>query len=162
MMSSTRLIRTIHKEDGTSVFAPEDELAPFAPMGPGRTVFTVLDTRQSVPVNNLAPIKAFAPQIPRCPEKGVIFCITDLQAGDSSPMHRTVSIDYCVVLSGQVVLKLESGEERTAKAGEFIVQQGVNHQWINKTQEVCRLGFVMIASEKIMMKDGELLEGTLL
>ena len=159
-MLTTRLIRTTHGEDGTAVFAPDDELAPFAPMGPGRSAFTVFDTRQSVPVNNMDPIPIFSPAIPRCPEHGAIFCITDLQAGDRSPMHRTISIDYCVVVSGEVVLKLDSGEEKTVRAGEFIVQQGVNHQWVNNTQEVCRLAFVMVASEKHVNKDGQTLEST--
>jgi quercetin dioxygenase-like cupin family protein len=159
-MPTTRLVRTIHAEDGTSVFAADDEPAPFHPMGPGRSAFTVFDTRPSVPVNNMDPIPAFVPAIPRCPEQGAIFCITDIQAGDSSPMHRTASIDYCVVVSGEIVLKLDSGEEKTVRPGEFIVQQGVNHQWANNTQEVCRLAFVMVASEKVVIKGEQALEST--
>ncbi|KAL2208373.1 hypothetical protein CC79DRAFT_1331553 [Sarocladium strictum] len=156
----TRLIRTTHSEDGTSVFATDDKLAPFAPLGPGRSVFTVFDSRASIPVNNKDAIPIFSPMIPRCPEKGAIFCTADLQAGDSSPMHRTDSIDYCIVLSGEILLKLDGGEERTVKAGEFIVQQGVNHQWVNNTKQICRIAFVMVASQKLVADDGQPMKST--
>jgi len=75
-------------------------------------------------------------------------------------MHRTLSLDYAVVLSGEIVLRLEGGEEKTVKAGEFIVQRGVNHEWINRGSETCRMVFVMVGAEKIVTADGEVLEET--
>ena len=74
------------------------------------------------------------------------------------PMHRTLSLDYAVVISGEIVVKIDSGEEKTVKAGEFIVQGGVNHQWINKTDETCRIGFVTVGAEKIKLADGTVLD----
>lgn len=75
-------------------------------------------------------------------------------------MHRTQSLDYAAVISGEIVLRLDSGEERTVKAGEFIVQRGVNHEWINRGKEVCRVMFVMVGAEKIVLGDGRALEET--
>ena len=69
-------------------------------------------------------------------------------------MHRTLSLDYAIVISGEIVIKLDSGEEKTVKAGEFIVQGGVNHQWINRTDETCRIGFVTVGAEKVKLADG--------
>jgi quercetin dioxygenase-like cupin family protein len=57
---------------------------------------------------------------------------------------------------------LDSGEEKTVKAGEFIVQKGVNHEWINRSENVCRLLVVMVASEKIVLEDGTALEETVI
>jgi len=53
------------------------------------------------------------------------------------------------------VLRLDGGEERTVRAGEFIVQRGANHEWINRSEDVCRMMVVMVASEKIVLEDGK-------
>ncbi len=58
------------------------------------------------------------------------------------------------MLSGEIIVRLESGEEKTVKAGEFIVQGGVNHQWVNKTDEMCRIGFLAVSAEKVRLADG--------
>ena len=76
-------------------------------------------------------------------------------------MHRTLTLDYAVVISGEIVLRLDGGEEKIIKAGEFIVQRGVNHEWINRSEwEVCRIVSVMVGSEKIVLEDGRVLEET--
>ena len=75
-------------------------------------------------------------------------------------MHRTLSIDYAVVLSGEIVLSLDGGEEKTVKTGEFMVQRGANHAWHNRTQEPCRILVVMVGTEKIVLADGKALEAT--
>lgn len=77
-------------------------------------------------------------------------------------MHRTVSLDYAVVVSGQIVIVLEGGEERTVKQGEMIVQQGANHAWINRTDEICRMVFVTLSADKVRLRDGTELDETLI
>ncbi len=52
------------------------------------------------------------------------------------------------------------GEEKTVHAGEFIVQQGINHKWVNRAAEPCRILFVMVAADKVMLKDGRGLDET--
>lgn len=108
--------------------------------------------------SDLVDIKAFNNKIPRCPPNGISFGLTDLPGNYTVPMHRTISIDYAAVLIGEIVLKLESGDEKTVRAGEFIVQQGTNHQWINRTDNVCRMLFVMAGAEKVILQDGRVLE----
>ena len=46
-------------------------------------------------------------------------------------MHRTVSLDYGVVLYGEMELVLDSGETRIMKVGDVSVQRGTNHAWRN-------------------------------
>lgn len=58
------------------------------------------------------------------------------------------------------MLQLDSGEETTLRAGEFLVQQGTNHSWVNQTSEPCRMVFVMLSAAKIIAKDGTVLEET--
>jgi hypothetical protein len=58
-------------------------------------------------------------------------------------MHRTQTIDYGIVLEGELTLIVDRGET-TAKAGDIIIQRGTNHAWANRSAETCRVAFVLI------------------
>lgn len=58
-------------------------------------------------------------------------------------MHRTASIDYAIVLSGEIDMLLDK-EEIHLKAGDILVQQATNHAWVNRGTEPCRIVFVLI------------------
>lgn len=58
-------------------------------------------------------------------------------------MHRTRSIDYAVVLDGEIDMLLEDSEVHL-KAGDVLVQQGTDHAWINRGTVSCRIAFVLI------------------
>lgn len=155
-----RLLRTTHREDGVSVFESDELVQPFLPFGPGASAFTLFDTRQVVPVNNTEPVPRWANTLPRCPPQGVLFSLSDIPPNYTVPMHRTLSLDYAVVISGEIVLELDGGEAKTIRAGEFLVQGGVNHKWVNRTEHFCRILFVLVASEKVTLADGTVLEET--
>ncbi|KAK7958456.1 hypothetical protein PG988_013304 [Apiospora saccharicola] len=163
--NNPRLVITGHAADGRSIFRTDELVEAFSPFGPSKSSFSTFDTRDAVPVSNNntnSPDGAAvpAPKIPRCPPSGSLFCVTNLPPRYSVPMHRTQSLDYCVVMSGEIVLALDGGEEKTVKAGEFIIQGGANHQWINHTDEPCRIAFVMVGADKVQLGDGTVLEET--
>jgi mannose-6-phosphate isomerase-like protein (cupin superfamily) len=58
-------------------------------------------------------------------------------------MHRTKSVDYAIVLQGEVDMLLDDSEVHL-KAGDFLIQQGTNHAWVNRSKEMCRIAFVLI------------------
>jgi mannose-6-phosphate isomerase-like protein (cupin superfamily) len=58
-------------------------------------------------------------------------------------MHRTESVDYGVVMEGEVTLVLDEGEVRL-RAGSVVVQRGTNHAWANRSGGPCRMLFVLI------------------
>jgi quercetin dioxygenase-like cupin family protein len=58
-------------------------------------------------------------------------------------MHRTRSVDYAIVLSGEIDMLLDDSEVHL-KAGDILVQQGTNHAWVNNGSTVCRIAFVLI------------------
>jgi len=62
-------------------------------------------------------------------------------------IHRTRSLDYVIVLEGQIDLLLDDGEVRLS-AGDVVVQRGTNHAWINRGNAVCRLGMVFVDAEE--------------
>ena len=61
--------------------------------------------------------------------------------------HRTRSVDYAFVLSGEIDMLLDDSEVHM-KTGDIMVQQGTNHAWVNNGTEVCRIAFVLIDAEE--------------
>jgi mannose-6-phosphate isomerase-like protein (cupin superfamily) len=62
-------------------------------------------------------------------------------------MHRTSSIDYAVVISGEIDMLLDNSEVHL-KAGDALVQRGTSHAWVNRGNENCRIAFVLIDAEE--------------
>jgi len=58
-------------------------------------------------------------------------------------MHRTKSIDYAIVISGEIDMLLDDSEVHL-KAGDVLVQRGTNHGWVNRGKATCRIAFVLI------------------
>ncbi|KAJ7319437.1 hypothetical protein DFH08DRAFT_1086298 [Mycena albidolilacea] len=158
-MASTFLTRARSRPDTLLTAPPSSPSTTFArlsrPSGPkART------SRAPTRAPRTAPYPELATVLPRCPPEGVIFCITDIQPGGSVPMHRTQSIDYAGVLSGEIVLAVDNGDEKTVNAGEFMVQRSANHAWHNHTEAPCRIAVVMVGTQKIVLGDGRVLEQT--
>lgn len=65
------------------------------------------------------------------------------KAGRHPLMHRTKSIDYAIVMQGEIDMLLDDSEIHL-KAGDVLVQQGTNHAWVNRGSEPCRIAFVLI------------------
>ncbi len=58
-------------------------------------------------------------------------------------MHRTETVDYGIVLEGEIVLIVDAGET-LVKAGDIVVQRGTNHGWANRSGRNCRVAFILI------------------
>ena len=62
-------------------------------------------------------------------------------------MHRTRSLDYALILSGEIDMLLDDSEVHL-KAGDVVVQQATNHAWVNRSGKPCRVAFVLIDSQE--------------
>lgn len=58
-------------------------------------------------------------------------------------MHRTDSLDYTVILSGEIYMMMDE-EEYLLKAGDTVVQQGTNHAWSNRGTVPCLIAFILV------------------
>ncbi|MDB5719683.1 MAG: cupin [Alphaproteobacteria bacterium] len=58
-------------------------------------------------------------------------------------MHRTQTVDYGIVLDGELVLIMDEGET-VVRAGDIVIQRGTNHGWANRTDRNCRIAFILI------------------
>jgi hypothetical protein len=79
------------------------------------------------------------------------------QIGDHAPkrglpprhplMHRTRTIDYAIIMEGEIDMLLDDGELHF-KAGDVLIQQGTNHAWVNRGAEPCRIAFILIDAKE--------------
>ncbi|KAH7170582.1 hypothetical protein EDB81DRAFT_837344 [Dactylonectria macrodidyma] len=65
---------------------------------------------------------------------GTVLRFVDIRPGGVSPMHRTVSLDYGVVVEGEVIIRLDSGESRLMRRGDVTIQRGTMHEWENASK----------------------------
>lgn len=67
---------------------------------------------------------------------------------DAPGMHTTDSIDYVLVVSGEVTLELDDGEQTVLRAGDAVVQNGTRHAWRNHGTETCTIVGVAIGADR--------------
>ena len=82
------------------------------------------------------------------PPKGSRCAIIDFPPGNNPFMHRTNSIDYVIVLEGEIDMDMDDSTVRM-KAGDVMVQRGTNHAWANRGTARARLAFVLIDGEPL-------------
>jgi mannose-6-phosphate isomerase-like protein (cupin superfamily) len=69
--------------------------------------------------------------------------VPDMKNPPHPLMHRTKTLDYGIVLSGEIYLVVDEGET-LLKPGDVVVQCGTNHAWANRSDKPCRMVFVLI------------------
>ena len=134
---------TGHNEHGRAVFKSED-ISPTKMIPSGDASFLLVWTTDTVPADNNDETDGRDRDAGITLNRGSVIRITDMLPGKQSPMHRTNSIDYGIVLEGEIELELEDGAKRTIKQGGIIIQRGTNHLWRNTTDKVCRIAFILI------------------
>jgi naringenin degradation protein FdeH len=68
------------------------------------------------------------------------------ERGLQSPVHRTASVDYGIVLVGEITLVLDDSEV-TLHAGDVVVQRGTGHAWANRSDSVTKVAFILVDGE---------------
>ena len=79
---------------------------------------------------------------------GSVFRVISFGPGVTPRDHRTDSIDYAVVMAGEIDMALDIGSVHL-KAGDVLVQRGTIHNWINKGTAPCVIAFVLISSKPV-------------
>ena len=62
-------------------------------------------------------------------------------------MHRTKTIDYALIMSGEIDMLLDDSEIHL-KAGDVVIQRGTNHAWVNRGNQPCQVAFVMLDAKE--------------
>jgi quercetin dioxygenase-like cupin family protein len=134
--------------DGSSVFGSASEVDATAyPDRGGVEQWSVWGTADGVClVGDGTDPAVHAPPFPG--EGGTRFFVVRLPPGLSGTFHTTDTVDYGVVIEGEIVLDLGDGGREVLPAGTCIVQRGTSHAWRNQTTDPALVAFVVIGARR--------------
>lgn len=179
-----RVITGHDGKSGKAVFDKSvDERVPYVgfPVPPGKpptSNYGLAYSTATFPVQGVSPPSSVTPETdanrdvkqyksalqnpsPLNPPNGTSCTIIEVPAGHHVPMHRTVTLDYGVIVDGTTELVLgDSGETKTLKKGDVFVQRGTAHAWRNVTNKndnggALRVFFVFQPINKVRLEGGE-------
>ncbi len=81
--------------------------------------------------------------------QGNVVRITEFAPGAPKFMHRTETLDYAILLSGECDLELDDGKTVHLKQGDIVVQRGTMHAWVNNGSAPCTFAFILIDADPV-------------
>ncbi|KXG50740.1 Cupin 2, conserved barrel [Penicillium griseofulvum] len=156
---------TTHNTEGESVFLSHAQVPDYLPSTPsgddGEIALLYATTSMPASVGSEADVAMYDEFLHQPPgitvDGGTVFRLIDLRPGRATPMHRTVSVDYGVIIEGEVDLVLDSGASRSMHRGDVSVQRGTAHSFRNRSDtKWCRMLFVYLPMEKLNIQGKDL------
>lgn len=142
-----RRVVTGHKPDGKGTVLIDEESKDLVSFRPGAKVWNIWST-PSLPADNADDSDGAKRIAGTAMKNGSVFRIVEYAPGVAPRNHRTETIDYAVVLSGELEMELD-GEVVHLKAGDVVVQRGTIHNWINRGTVPCVVAFVLIDAKPL-------------
>ncbi|MEI7874865.1 MAG: cupin domain-containing protein [Alphaproteobacteria bacterium] len=147
-----RRVVTGHDKDGKAVVAIDEVSRDVVSFRPGATITNVWSTA-GFPVDNAGAVDAGVADGAKAitgttRDDGTVFRIIEYAPGVAPRNHRTNSIDYAVVLSGEIEMEMD-GQVVALRAGDVLVQRGTIHDWINRSDKPCVIAFVLIDARPV-------------
>jgi mannose-6-phosphate isomerase-like protein (cupin superfamily) len=147
MAQQFRRVVTGHDATGRAVVKIDEVATNQVSARPGATACVVWTT-EGFPVDNNGGQDQGLRKTGTTLDNGTVFRILELAPGVSPRNHRTDSIDYAVIMSGEVDMELDDTSVHL-KAGDVLVQRGTIHNWVNRGTEPCVIAFVLIAAKPV-------------
>jgi quercetin dioxygenase-like cupin family protein len=159
MQRAYRRIVTGHNAEGKAIIL-RDETTETGRIPSGEAFFGKLWVTDQTPVDNRGDADGALIPTGLTSPGGSVLRIVDIPPGNRSPMHRTHSLDYGIVLEGEVEMGLDSGDTVQLKRGDVVVQRGTNHIWINNSDSMVRIIFILLDAVPLSFS-GKPLDSTL-
>ncbi len=157
MKTPIRRVVTGHTDSGTAIFVSDNEYETVV-IPSGDAAMATLWTTATVPADCNDETDGRERDAGTTLKGGSVIRIVDMLPNAASPMHRTSSIDYGIVISGAIELELDNQVIKTIEAGGIIVQRGTIHRWRNpSSSDICRIVFVLTEAKGFEV-DGKELE----
>jgi quercetin dioxygenase-like cupin family protein len=144
-----RRIVTGHDDKGKAKVMVDEICTSTKKPRPGAEYAEVWSTQDGFPIDNDKFVDPVTNKIGTSIDRGTVFRVVKFDPGVSPRNHRTDSIDYGVVMSGEINMELDDGVVVTAKAGDVIVQRGTIHNWVNKGPAPCLIAFTLIWAKPV-------------
>jgi len=147
MTLKVRRIVTGHDDSGKAVVKIDEIVRDLKVGRPGAMVAPIWTT-EGFPVNNDGHEDAAARQVGTTLTGGTILRVVEFSPGVQARNHRTDSIDYAIILSGEIDMEMDGTLIHLA-AGDVLVQRGTIHNWINNGTAPCVIAFALIDAKPV-------------
>ncbi|HEY7557581.1 MAG TPA: cupin domain-containing protein [Candidatus Binatia bacterium] len=147
MAVQVRRVITGHDANGRAVVKIDEVSQNITSNRPGASACVVWTT-ESFPVNNTSDADEALREVGTTLKNGTVFRVIEFAPGVAPRNHRTDSIDYAVVVSGEIDMELDDSVVHL-NAGDVLVQRGTIHNWINRGTEPCVMAFILIDAKPV-------------
>lgn len=149
MTLQIRRVVTGHDSQGRATVVIDEVCNNVSSSRPGQSA-AVVWTSDKVPVDNNGDFDASTRKVSTSEDGGTVFRVVRYEPGVSPRNHRTDSIDYAVVMAGEIDMDLD-GTIVHLKAGDLLVQRGTIHNWVNRGKEACVIAFVLVGAHPVQV-----------
>jgi quercetin dioxygenase-like cupin family protein len=143
-----RRVVTGHSADGRAIVVKDSVAENIVRKRPGYESCVVWAT-EGFPADNDDPTDGATRNVPTSVPNGTVFRVVRYEPGVAPRVHRTDSLDYAIILSGEIDMELEKGNEIHLKAGDVVVQRGTIHNWIHRGSEPCVIAFILTSAKPL-------------
>ena len=147
MSLNIRRVITGHDDQGRAKVLIDETVKNVATQRPG-ALYSVIWSTEDFPVNNDGDADPSGKKIGTTVSNGTVFRIVSFGPGVAPRNHRTDSIDYAVVMSGEIDMELDIGKVHL-KAGDVLVQRGTIHNWVNTGTAPCIIAFTLVSAKSV-------------
>jgi quercetin dioxygenase-like cupin family protein len=154
MTVRVRRVVTGHDSKGRAVVKIDEVSKNVISNRPGATACVVWTT-EGFPVNNTGEDDQGLRKVGTTLKNGTVFRVIEFAPGVAPRNHRTDSIDYAVVLSGEIDMEIDDSVVHL-NAGDVLVQRGTIHNWVNRGTQPCVMAFVLVDATPVEV-DGKVL-----
>ena len=154
MTLQVRRVVTGHNSGGRAIVTIDEMAKNVQSTRPGASA-SVIWTTDTIPADNSGADDGGARKVGTAHSGGTVFRVIEFSPEVAPRMHRTDSIDYAVVISGEIDMQLDDSEVHL-RAGDVLVQRGTIHNWINRGNRPCVIAFVLVDAKPVTV-DGKTL-----
>lgn len=147
MSINVRRVVTGHDDQGRAKVLIDEPVKNVASQRPG-ALYSVIWSSEGFPVDNDGDADPSDKKIGTTISNGTVFRVVSFGPGVAPRNHRTDSIDYAVVMSGEIDMELDVGKVHL-KAGDVLVQRGTIHNWVNNGSEPCVIAFTLVSAKSV-------------
>jgi quercetin dioxygenase-like cupin family protein len=151
MTLKVRRVITGHDANGKAIAMIDEVVSNIKEGRPGAKAHAIWTT-EGFPVNNDGQDDAAKRPVSTTLPGGTILRVVEFSPGVQSRNHRTDSIDYAIIMSGEIDMEMD-GTMIHLKAGDVLVQRGTIHNWINTGSAPCVIAFALIDAKPVSAGD---------
>ncbi len=147
MALTTRRVITGHDASGKAKVLIDEVVKNVGSARPGAQA-SVIWTTEGFPVDNNGDADTSSRKVGTTLANGCVFRVVEFSPGVAARNHRTNSIDFAVIISGEIDMELDDSEVHL-KAGDMLVQRGTIHNWVNRGSAPCVIAFCLVDAKPV-------------